>query len=180
MNMAQREREVAAVLPTGSILAVLYNQHARIRELFDLVQSTDGPARQTAFDDLRETLAVHEAGEELVVRPVTRKLAGPRVVDARDQEESEAAHLLAELEKHDVGSTEFTRMLAELEKAVSDHAENEEIEEFPHILAQVSAQDQQKMGERLLTAEKIAPTHPHPTAAGSPIMQVAVTPAPKM
>ncbi len=176
MNMAQGEREVAAGLPTGSVLAVLYNQHAHIRELFELVLSADGPARQIAFDDLRELLAVHEAGEEVVVRPVTRKLAGSRVVDARNAEESEAAHVLAELEKHDVAGADFTRMITELEKAVSAHAEHEEMEEFPHILAQVSAQEQQKMGQRLLAAEKIAPTHPHPATAGSPMAQATAGP----
>jgi hemerythrin superfamily protein len=176
MNMAQKEREAAAALPAGSVLAVLYNQHARIRELFDLVQSAQGTARQTAFDQLRELLAVHEAGEEMVVRPVSTKVAGKDVADARNHEESEAARVLAELEKLDVASAEFTRKLAEFEKAVSDHAEHEEAQEFPRILAEVSAQDQQKMGERLLRAEKIAPTHPHPGAAGSPIAQATLGP----
>ena len=176
MNMAQKEREAAAALPTGSVLAVLYNQHARIRELFELVQGTTGPARQAAFDRLRELLAVHEAGEELVVRPVTVQVAGKNVADARNHEESEAAHVLAQLEKLDVADAEFSRMIAEFEKAVSDHAGNEEAEEFPYILAEVSAHDQLKMGERLLKTERIAPTHPHPGAAGSPLAQATVGP----
>ena len=176
MNLAQKEREAAAALPQGSILAVLYDQHARIRELFELVKSADGAARQTAFDHLRELLAVHEAGEEMVVRPATKKIVGAEVADARNQEESEAAHVLADLEKMDVASAEFARTLAEFEQAVSDHALHEENEEFPAILAQVSAEDQQKMGGRLLKAEKTAPTHPHPGAAGSTTAQYTVGP----
>ncbi|HEV3169277.1 MAG TPA: hemerythrin domain-containing protein, partial [Actinocrinis sp.] len=176
MNLAQKEREAAAALPVGSVLAVLYNQHARIRDLFELVQSANGPGRQTAFDHLRELLAIHEAGEEMVVRPVTARIAGSDVADARNHEEAEAAHVLAELEKLDVGSAEFARRLTEFEKAVSDHAEHEEAEEFPRILAEVSVLDQQKMGERLLAAQKIAPTHPHPGAAGSPMAQAVVGP----
>ena len=176
MNLAQKEREAAAALPQGSILAVLYDQHARIRELFELVKSADGAARQTAFDHLRELLAVHEAGEEMVVRPATKKIVGAEVADARNEEESEAAHVLADLEKMDVASAEFARTFAEFEQAVSDHALHEENEEFPAILAQVSAEDQQKMGERLLKAEKTAPTHPHPGAAGSTTAQYTVGP----
>jgi hemerythrin superfamily protein len=176
MNQAQKEREAAAALPAGSVLAVLYDQHARIRELFQLVTSADGPARQTAFDHLREMLAVHEAGEEMVVRPVSRKIAGEDVANARNQEESEAAHALAELEKLDVHSAEFLNKLGQLERDVSDHADSEEREEFPRILAECSAQDQQKMGERLLKAEKAAPTHPHPGAAGSTAAQYTVGP----
>ena len=49
MDMAQREREVAAQLPAGSVLAVLYEQHARIRDLFDLVTNSHGAARQAAW-----------------------------------------------------------------------------------------------------------------------------------
>jgi hemerythrin superfamily protein len=176
MNLAQKEREAAAALPSGSVLAVLYDQHARIRELFELVKSADGPARQTAFDHLRELLAVHEAGEEMVVRPAVKKIVGADEVDARNQEESEAAHVLADLEKMDVASPEFARTLAEFEQAVSDHAQHEEIEEFPRILAQVSQDDQQKMGARLLKAQKNAPTHPHPGAAGSTAAQYTVGP----
>jgi hypothetical protein len=176
MNLAQKEREAAAALPAGSVLAVLYDQHARIRELFQLVQSADGPARQTAFDHLRELLAVHEAGEEMIVRPVTRKIAGQQVADARNREESQAAHELAELEKLDVADAEFARRLARFEQAVSEHALHEEAEEFPRILAEVSPQEQQKLGRQLLAAEKAAPTHPHPVAAGSTTAQYAVGP----
>lgn len=176
MNLAQKEREAAAALPSGSVLAVLYGQHARIRDLFELVQSASGPARQTAFDQLRELLAVHEAGEEVVVRPVTRKLVGPDVTAARNREEAEAAHVLAELEKLDVGSAQFARRFVEFEKAVSDHAEHEEMAEFPRILAEVSALDQRKMGERLMKVQSIAPTHPHPGLAGSPTAQATIGP----
>lgn len=176
VDMAQKEREAAAALPNGSVLAVLYDQHARIRELFSLVKTADGPAKQTAFDHLRELLAVHEAGEEMVVRPVTKKIVGEDVADARNHEESEAAHALADLEKLDVHGAEFARALEHLEQAVSDHAQHEEVEEFPRILAECSPEEQQKLGERLLKAEKTAPTHPHPGAAGSTVAQYTVGP----
>ena len=177
MNLAQKEREAAAALPQGSVLAVLYDQHARIRDLFDLVARAESPqARQSAFDRLRELLAVHEAGEEIVLRPVTKKIASAEVADERNAEESEAAHVLANLEKMDVSTPDFARALAEFEKSVSEHAQREEIEEFPYILAEVGSQDQLKMGERLLKAEKAAPTHPHPGAAGSTTAQYMVGP----
>lgn len=177
MNMAQKEREAAAALPRGSILAVLYDQHARIRDLFELVRSSAEPrAKQAAFDRLRELLAVHEAGEEMVVRPVTTKIVGPEVADERNEEESEAAHVLANLEKMDVSDPDFDRAFAQFEQSVSDHAQREEVEEFPYLLAEVSSADQLTMGDRLLQAEKAAPTHPHPGAAGSTTAQYLVGP----
>lgn len=176
MNMAQREREVAAQLPQGSVLAVLYAQHAEIRDLFTQVALAQGAARQAAFDQLRELLAVHEAGEEMVVRPVSKKVAGADVADARNGEESGAAHVLAELERLDVDDPQFLAALTEFENAVSEHAGHEENEEFPQILARVSLEDQQRMGERIMKAQKSAPTHPHPGVAGSTAAQYTLGP----
>lgn len=176
MDMAYRERAVAAELPAGSVLAILYEQHARIRDLFAQVAEAHGPAKQAAFDELRELLAVHEAGEEMVLRPVTKKVVGTHVADARNEEESDAARVLAQLELLEVDSPEFAAMLAAFEGAVSDHATHEENEEFTHVMARVGAEEQQAMGQRLLTAQKIAPTHPHPGTAGSTAAQFVVGP----
>lgn len=73
-------------------------------------------------------------------------------------------------------SAEFARGLARLEQDVSDHARHEETDEFPRILAECSAREQQRLGERLLRAESAAPTHPHPGAAGSTAAQYTVGP----
>ncbi|MCW2808878.1 MAG: Hemerythrin cation binding domain protein [Marmoricola sp.] len=73
---------------------------------------------------------MHETAEEMVLRPVTNDTAGKAVVDARNQEESEANEVLKQLEKLDVSSTE----------------------------------------------EAVAPTHPHPSTAGSPVAQWALGP----
>jgi hemerythrin superfamily protein len=170
------DRAKAAELPEGDVIRVLLEQHARIRDLFADVQRADGEHKQHAFDELRALLAVHETAEEMVLRPVTKQTAGERVADARNQEESEANEVLKELEKLDVGSSEFDAKIAEFEKAVDDHAEAEESQEFPAILAQCDEEQRQKMGTHLRAAEGIAPTHPHPSTAGSTTAQFAVGP----
>jgi hemerythrin-like domain-containing protein len=176
MTQAHQERLQAAELPAGSVVSVLLEQHAKIRDLFDKTTAAVGDARQQAFDELRELLAVHEAGEEIVVRPVTKDASNGAVAEARNHEEKEAATALAELEKLDVHSAEFAQSLAELEQDVSDHADAEERDEFPFILSTVDQDKQQKMGSRLLKAQKTAPTHPHPTATGSPAAVKATGP----
>jgi Hemerythrin HHE cation binding domain len=176
MTQAHQERMNAAELPAGSVVAVLLNQHAWIRNLFAEVDSAHGAARQTAFDTLRTLLAIHEAGEEIVVRPVSKKAADGTVAEARNAEERTAAGALAEIEKLDVDSEEFARGLAELEKDVSAHAEHEEREEFPYLLDSLDADQQLKLGARLVKAEQTAPPHPHPTAAGSTVKQVVIGP----
>jgi hemerythrin-like domain-containing protein len=176
VQAAVREREEAARLPEGDVIRTLLEQHARIRELFADVRSVSGEHRQQAFDELRALIAVHETAEEMVLRPVTKRAAGQEVVDARNREEDEAAHVLRDLEKMDVSSERFDSVLTEFEQAVSQHAEREEREEFPAVRAACEQDKLRSMGDHLRRAEKFAPTHPHPGTAGSPVKQWAVGP----
>jgi iron-sulfur cluster repair protein YtfE (RIC family) len=145
-----------------------------------VVSASDRAARGThkeqAFDELRALLAVHETAEEMVLRPVSEDVAGEGVAQARNQEEEEAAKVLSRLEELDCASAEFDTLLAQFEKSVSHHAEQEESLEFPAILSGCDADKRQTLGSRILTAEKIAPTHPHESAAGSTAAQWAVGP----
>ncbi|KLL10642.1 MULTISPECIES: hemerythrin domain-containing protein [Protofrankia] len=172
---AEAERARAAQLPDDDVVGVLLLQHARIRDLFADVRSTTGEHKRQAFDELRALLAVHETAEEMVLRPVTAKI-DRAVAEARNREEDEATRVLKTLEKMDVNSGEFDRKLAEFEQAVAGHAEHEESEEFPRVRAARTEDQLEHMGRRLRTAEKIAPTHPHPSTAGSPAAQWTVGP----
>jgi hypothetical protein len=180
MSQPETERAQVAALPADGVIGVLLEQHARIRDMLDAVRAALGRERQERFDELRELLAVHEGGEEMVLRPVTRRSAGAGVdvADARNREEGEAAYVLAELENLDVHSERFAALFTEFEKAVSAHADLEEIEEFPAVQAALTAEELQVLGGRLLKAEHNAPTHlhPHPAAAESPTEQRVVVP----
>lgn len=160
----------------GDVIAILLEQHRRIRKLFTHVKDAEGKRKQQAFDELRVLLAAHETAEEMVLRPVSCKDAGAAVADARNQEEKEATRMLTILEAMDVSSAEFDRTFTEFEQAVLDHAELEEQEEFPLVLAQESRHTLVGMGAMLRAAELAAPTHPHPSTAGSPIAQWMVGP----
>jgi hemerythrin superfamily protein len=176
MGDAQEDRTKAAQLPEGDVIRILLEQHARIRDLFAHVTSAEGEHKQHAFDELRALLAVHETAEEMILRPVTKKANGKSVADARNHEEAEANEVLQKLEKMDVASSDFDTSLASFQKSVDEHAENEEHEEFPLILSNCDEDERQKMGKQILRAESIAPTHPHPSAAGKPAVQYTVGP----
>ena len=176
MDSTQQGRQPTAVLPHVSVIDVLLEQHARVRELFAQVGSAQGAAKQALFDELRELLAVHEAGEEMVLRPVTRKVVGEDVAQACNDEEKQAAKVLADLEKLDVDSAEFAGRFAAFEQDVSNHAAYEEGEEFPHVMSMCDLDQQEKMAVRLVEAQRTAPTHPHPAAAGSTAAQYATAP----
>jgi hemerythrin superfamily protein len=179
MGDATEDRRKAAELPEGDVVRVLLEQHARIRELFVEVRSETGEHQKHAFDELRGLLAVHETAEEMVLRPATKRAEGSQgahVAEARNQEESDANEVLQDLESLDVGTAEFQEKLAAFEKAVDSHAEAEEHEEFPLILQSCDERERKTMGSAIIAAEKVAPTHPHPSSAGSTAAQFAVGP----
>ncbi|MHC3475363.1 hemerythrin domain-containing protein [Streptomyces sp. 7R007] len=171
MSEGLSDRDKAARLPEGDVVAILLEQHARIKELFATVLGAQGDAKKDAFDELRALLAVHETAEEMILRPVAADTAGKAEADARNEEEAEANKVLAALEKMDVTSAEFDAELAKFQQAVVDHAAHEEQEEFPAVRAGCTEEQLRKMGRRLQSVEAMAPTHPHPTAAGSPKAQ---------
>lgn len=152
------------VQSTDDAIKFLTDQHNLIKDLFEEVLSASGDdAREKAFTQLRQLLAVHETAEEMVVHPRARGeiTDGDAVVDARLQEEHEAKKQLSKLEKMDIGSKEFIDELTKFRDAVVEHAEHEESEEFNKLQRQLDSDDLERMAKAVLAAEAIAPTRPH-------------------
>ena len=176
MGSSAEDRQKASQLPEGDVIRFLLNQHAQIRDLFDEVESSEGDQRHDAFEELRALLAMHETAEEMVLRPVTEDIAPEGEAAARNAEEQEANEVLKQLESVDVSSEDFQRQFAELKKSVDEHAESEEHEEFPAVLEHCDLDQRRRMGRRMEAVEKLAPTRPHPSTAGSPAKQWTVGP----
>ena len=152
------------VQSTDDVVKFLKEQHNLIKDLFEEVLSASGEdAREKAFTQLRQLLAVHETAEEMVVHPRARHEInnGDAVVDALLSEEHEAKEQLAKLEKMDVGSKSFITELTKFRDAVIDHAEHEENEEFNKLQRQLDSDDLGRMAKAVQAAEAIAPTRPH-------------------
>ncbi|MFI8849173.1 hemerythrin domain-containing protein [Streptomyces sp. NPDC053499] len=176
MHQAEPNRDETAQLPPDDVIGVLLRQHARIRELFDAVRDGTVEARRASFLELRALLAVHETAEEMIVRPTVKHIGGEEEAAARNSEEKEANKVLADLEKLEFGSEQFTSMLAGFEQSVKEHAAHEEREEFPSLRRLCTPEELGRLGRRLLAVESAAPTHPHPATAGSPAAQWTLGP----
>jgi len=153
------------VQSTDDVVEFLRGQHNQIKDMFDDVLHASGSkAREKAFVDLRQMLAVHETAEEMVVHPRARQdiQGGDVIVDARLREEHEAKEQLAALEDMDIDSQEFLDELILFKAAVIDHAEREETEEFDRLQRNLEADDLKKMVSAVRAAQAIAPTRPHP------------------
>ncbi|SOX52676.1 hemerythrin [Mycobacterium ahvazicum] len=153
----------SAVTSPTDVVDFLTGQHDQIKSLFAKTLTVSGEAREKAFVDLRRLLAVHETVEEEIVHPrAKRKIAnGDAVVGQRLEEEHEAKTVLQQLEKLDVDSEEFTRLLTELRDDVLEHAEHEEKDEFARLGQELSSEELESMGRAAKLAEAIAPTRPH-------------------
>ena len=124
------------VQSTDDVVKFLKDQHNLIKDMFDEVLSaSERKAREKAFVELRQLLAVHETAEEMVVHPRVRHEAakGDEIVDARLEEEHKAKEMLSKLESMDIDSPEFIEELTKFRDAVIDHAEHEENEEFTKL-----------------------------------------------
>jgi hemerythrin superfamily protein len=153
------------VQSTDDVVNFLKDQHNLIKDMFDdVLSASSDEAREKAFVDLRQLLAVHETAEEMVVHPRARKELrnGDEVVDARLTEEHEAKKQLQRLESMDIGSTEFLDELKRFQSAVIDHADREEAEEFGELQHDLDADDLKRMAGAVRAAEAMAPTRPHP------------------
>jgi hemerythrin superfamily protein len=153
------------VQSTDDVVEFLKGQHNLIKDMFDDVLSASGDdARHTAFVQLRQLLAVHETAEEMIVHPRARGELdnGQEIVEARLREEHDAKVQLQRLESLDIDSEEFLTELATFQQAVLDHAELEELEEFPGLQRELGEGDLRRMALAVQAAEAIAPTRPHP------------------
>jgi hemerythrin superfamily protein len=153
------------VQSTDDVVEFLKGQHNLIKDMFDdVLSASSDDARRKAFVDLRQLLAVHETAEEMVVHPTARGQlsGGDEVVDARLKEEHDAKEQLQKLESMDIGSEDFLTEFKQFQQAVLDHANLEELEEFPGLQRELGAGDLQRMALAVRAAEAIAPTRPHP------------------
>jgi hemerythrin-like domain-containing protein len=153
------------VQSTDDVIAFLIGQHNLIKDMFDdVLYASETKAREQAFIDLRQLLAVHETAEEMVVHPRARRdiNGGDAIVDARLQEEHDAKEQLATLERMDMNSQEFLDALTVFRNAVIEHADHEENEEFPRLQQNLGPGDLKQMASAVVAAQAIAPTRPHP------------------
>ena len=166
------------VQSTDDVVEFLRGQHNQIKDMFDdVLHASESKAREKAFVELRQLLAVHETAEEMVVHPRARRdiQGGDIIVDARLQEEHDAKEQLAALEDMDINSQEFLDALILFKAVVIDHAEREETEEFNKLQRDLEPDDLKRMVAAVLAAQAIAPTRPHP-GVESAVLNFAVGP----
>jgi hypothetical protein len=121
--------------PTDELVALITGQHGRIKTLMtDVTMATDVD-RLAAFDGFRRYLAIHEAAEQALLHPQGLvAFDDDNVSQRRITEEQDAAAVIASLESMR-NPADFKVQFGLLQEAVIRHAEAEEHEELPRLVA---------------------------------------------
>jgi hypothetical protein len=160
---------MSTIGPADDVVSLLTQDHEAVKQRFSEFHGLAPEFRAELFWKLMDQLIRHEVAEETIVHPVIRKEpGGGEIVDARIAEEAEAERLLAHMEKLDAATEEFMGALIDLESAVLDHAQSEEREEFPLLLANEENGYLLLLGQKYKSAKLEAPNHPHPHAPNTP------------
>jgi len=165
------------IVPTDDVISLLTQDHEAIKERLFELEHADPGMRAQLFWELTEQLVRHEVGEEVVVYPALRhEPGGEAIAEARQGEESETEQLLARLEKLDPTTEEFLGAVRDLEAAVLAHAQKEEAEVFPLLVAHEESGYLALLGQKFKGEKLAAPTHPHPHVPDSALAQKLVGP----
>ena len=136
------------------VVQVLQSQHDQVRKMLKTIGNASATDRAGAFQELVTMLKAHEAAEESVVYPAIRGKGGESVANQRIAEEKEAETVIANLQKADPASSEFTEMFNKFQAAVEKHASAEESEVFPLVSEQFDDGKRRSMASELLQAEQ--------------------------
>lgn len=118
----------------GDAIAILMNDHLRIKALFDQLVDGDGSTRPGLLAELKPLLVVHNAGEENVVYPAIFGIAmRPHHAKGLYHQQDDATVAFWELQQMDPGDPEFLRKAADLRDALLAHVRHEEESEFPEL-----------------------------------------------
>ena len=142
-----------------TIDTVLRSDHAAIGHVLAELRETGSPH---LFEQLCADVVRHFVAEEQYLLPSVRL----HVADGRARSEAAFAEhqrverLLRALEHEDIRGERISRHLDEVEQALAEHVRVQEEELLPALTAALDADSLAELGEDVLGAEQLAPTHP--------------------
>ena len=130
---------------------ILLNDHQIVKTLLSrLTQATQTQERQSALEQLKAALTVHNATEENLVYPALEKVAGKKTESQKLYHETAAADVLIfELDTmlKEGDDADFSKKAEKLQAAILEHIEDEEESAFPHLQENAEPQQAQMLTE---------------------------------
>jgi hypothetical protein len=157
-------------LSTTDIVDLIEADHQAAMELLGRFENVGPEGRPSYFHEVVTELVRHEVAEDHVVYPLIRHRSPEGASEAADRiaEQSALVALLAQMEKLDPSSAEFSTDFLTMRQSVLDHANLEEARTLPLLAELEDVESRVALGGRYEHAKSVAPKHPHPHAAVSP------------
>jgi hypothetical protein len=160
-------------------LVVLTRDHNQVKALQEQLgtlpsHATGGSTaqmsrRKSIVDMITVKLSQHEAVEEEYFWPAVRKVMpdGDRWADEAIEQEQQGRNTLTALGKLEPDTDEFDELVEKLVLLLRKHVAYEETL-FLQLKSVMPDDERRELGEKLLTAKKLAPTRPHPHTPAKP------------
>jgi iron-sulfur cluster repair protein YtfE (RIC family) len=156
----------------GNVIAELTTDHREVDELFDKIeaQPVGDQHRRKLADELTIELVRHSVAEEMHLYPAVREHVegGDKIADKELSDHAAVEQHLKDLESLTADDPQFNHLVAKLKLEVSEHVRDEEGRLFPLLAAACTPDTLDKLGDKVRTAKKTAPTRPHPSAPDTP------------
>ncbi|OBK72868.1 hemerythrin domain-containing protein [Mycobacterium sp. 1274761.0] len=157
-------------------LTFLREDHKSVLGMLEVLDGapTGSGAQQSGLETMVTNLIIaesqHEAVEEQFFWPAVREAldSGDELADVAIQQEQEGKKLLQRLEDGKPGDPDYHEALQEFVKAAREHIMYEQDVVWPVFESEVGREELEKLGEKLETAKKAAPTRPHPDTPPNP------------
>jgi hemerythrin-like domain-containing protein len=163
----------------SDVITIIENDHREVERLFAAYAQAASPTdKDRLLDEIRLALAPHAAAEEILVYPTLRRTApngGGQASHAID-EHQEIKRILSEVDKMSTDDPQRDQKVADLQRAVEHHVEEEESQLLPSLRAALDAQRLEDLGELFQSMKPLLPTHPHPLVPGTATGQLLAGP----
>jgi hemerythrin-like domain-containing protein len=160
-------------------ITVLKEDHRAVEQLFKRFEHAGSRAhveKRQIVDRVIEMLSVHAAIEEQLFYPVARATVpgSERIALESIEEHHVVKWLLSELESMAPEDERFDAKMTVLIENVRHHVEEEEHDFFPLVRSEIDRGSLNDLGETMVEAKKVAPTHPHPRSPDMPPLNLLV------
>ncbi len=150
---------------------LLKHDHRMVEQLFrDYDGAASDEQKRGVVEIAVRELSKHAALEELMVYPLAKQVLpdGGQNIDEHLTEHLSVKKTLAALDELGTGDQRTDGLMAELQREIEQHVQEEEGEMLPKLRDAVDQQALDELGETLDKAKATAPTRPHPHAPDEP------------
>lgn len=164
----------------GDVLDLLMDEHRQVQSMIEqlAMQSHQEEDPRELADIITADLVRHSVAEEMYIYPAIREYLtdGEREVQHDIDEHQQILECLKDLENLQPADGRFTEVVAQLQALVDDHVRDEEDDQFPRLREVIPEEKLIELRGKVETAEKLAPTRPHPSAPHSELFHKVVGP----